>query len=415
MKIIKFTAENVKRLKAVEITPDGTIQVVAGRNAQGKSSVLDAIWLALGGGAAARATARPIRDGEDTASVTLDLGDLVVTRTWKGDKTTLTVKSADGAKFSSPQAVLDGLVGRLSFDPLEFTRRTPAEQRDALLSLVDLPFDPKAVDAQRVKLYDDRTEIGRKRKALGSVPSPNNALPVDETSASELLTEIRTARNVERQEVNDRAAVGFLVSATEQKSTRIADLTKQIAELTAELKTDAKRIEKATAAIVVAPEGYAEELEARLTTIEESNEAIRANNRAREIKHEDAALHEQYCAVTDEIDELDRSKAEGLAAAVFPVEGLGFDESGVTYKGIPFSQASSAEQIQVSLAMAMSLNPRLRVIRIMDGSLLDADSLALISTAATDADYQVWIERVGDGGEGGVVIEDGEIEAGGPS
>ena len=85
MKIIRLTAENVKRLRAVEITPDGTLQVVTGRNAQGKSSVLDAIWLALGGGTAARDTPRPVRDGEERASVTLDLGDLTVTRTWRGD------------------------------------------------------------------------------------------------------------------------------------------------------------------------------------------------------------------------------------------------------------------------------------------------------------------------------------------
>ena len=42
MKIIELQAENVKRLKAVDITPDGTLQVIGGRNAQGKSSVLDA-------------------------------------------------------------------------------------------------------------------------------------------------------------------------------------------------------------------------------------------------------------------------------------------------------------------------------------------------------------------------------------
>jgi DNA polymerase III epsilon subunit-like protein len=50
MKIVKLTAENVKRLRAVEITPDDTVQIVTGRNAQGKTSVLDAIWLALCGG-----------------------------------------------------------------------------------------------------------------------------------------------------------------------------------------------------------------------------------------------------------------------------------------------------------------------------------------------------------------------------
>lgn len=54
MKIIRLDAANVKRLKAVEITPDGTLQVVTGANGAGKSSVLDAIWLALGGGPASR-------------------------------------------------------------------------------------------------------------------------------------------------------------------------------------------------------------------------------------------------------------------------------------------------------------------------------------------------------------------------
>ena len=82
MKIIELRAENVKRLKAVGIHPDGTLQVIGGRNAQGKSSVLDAIWLALGGGKAGKSTSVPIRDGEDKASVTLDLGDLIVTGSW---------------------------------------------------------------------------------------------------------------------------------------------------------------------------------------------------------------------------------------------------------------------------------------------------------------------------------------------
>ena len=91
------------------------------------------------------------------------------------------------------------------------------------------------------------------------------------------------------------------------------------------------------------------------------------------------------------------------------MDGLGFDEDGVTYQGVPFSQASAAEQIRVSLAMAMALNPKLRVIRILDGSLLDADNLALIAEMATVSDYQVWIERVGDGDGIGVVIDDGAV------
>ena len=405
MKIIKFSAENVKRLKAVEITPDGTMQIVAGRNAQGKSFVLDAIWLALGGGPAARATSRPIRDGEESASVTLDLGDLIVTRTWKGDKTSLTVKGKDGAKYSSPQSMLDGLVGRLSFDPLEFTRLSSTEQRDALLALVELPFKPAELDAKRTKLYDDRTEIGRQSKALGDVPTVDKALPEAETSASALLAEIRAAQEVER--VN-AAQVTELEKLADEHAQIEMDQSR-LAERAAKLKSSIAA-QKARVDSLKAPADTAA-LESSLTTIEDTNAAIRANNEARKRAAIKAELADDYTTITKRIDALDKTKADGLAKAKFPVDGLGFDDGGVTYQGVPFSQASSAEQIRVSLAMAMSLNPTLRVVRIMDGSLLDADSLALIAEMAAEADYQLWLEMVSDAAGTGIVIEDGMVQS----
>ncbi|MBK9027868.1 MAG: AAA family ATPase [Propionivibrio sp.] len=397
MKIIKLTAENVKRLRAVEITPDGTVQVITGRNAQGKTSVLDAIWLALGGGAASRETVRPIRDGEDHASVTLDLGDLTVTRTWTGDKTSLSVKAADGAKYSSPQGVLDSLVGRLSFDPLEFTRLSGRDQVSALLDIVSLDVDLDDLARQRQTAYDQRTEIGRQGKAIGDIPTPTPA-PDAEASAGDLIAKIREA--------------GALIERQQNEQRRVQEARVQVADLTAALQawkdTLAKR-EAAVAAHVAAPDVAA--MEAELDSLEETNRAVRANADIAQRVARREALRAEYDALTARIDGLDKTKADALAQAQFPVDGLGFDEHGVTYQGVPFSQASSAEQIRVSLAMAMSLNPRLRVIRILDGSLLDADNLALISEMAAAQDYQVWIERVADGTRRGVVIEDGAVSA----
>lgn len=78
MKIIKFTANNIKRLGAVEITPQGNVVKITGKNAAGKSSVLDAIFWALGGKGVM--PSKPIRAGAESAQVTLDLGDMMVTR-----------------------------------------------------------------------------------------------------------------------------------------------------------------------------------------------------------------------------------------------------------------------------------------------------------------------------------------------
>jgi hypothetical protein len=62
------------------------------------------------------------------------------------------------------------------------------------------------------------------------------------------------------------------------------------------------------------------------------------------------------------------------------------------------------------LAIAMASNPKLRVIRIKDGSLLDDDALALVAQTAEQHDYQVLMERVGTGDPGAIIIEDGQVK-----
>ena len=62
MRVLSLVAENFKRLHAVELTLEAGVFVIAGRNAQGKSSILDAFWAALGGADAAPGV--PVRQGE---------------------------------------------------------------------------------------------------------------------------------------------------------------------------------------------------------------------------------------------------------------------------------------------------------------------------------------------------------------
>jgi len=48
MKIIKLQAENIKKIKAIEITPDSSIIQITGANAQGKALILQGQQLSLG-------------------------------------------------------------------------------------------------------------------------------------------------------------------------------------------------------------------------------------------------------------------------------------------------------------------------------------------------------------------------------
>ena len=410
MKIIELQAENVKRLRAVEIRPDGTLQVIGGRNAQGKSSVLDAIWLALGGGKAAKETTLPIRDGEERASVRLDLGDLVITRSWTRKGTSLKVTNAEGASYSSPQGMLDALVGRLSFDPLEFTRLSAKDQREALLGLVDLGIDIDELARQRAVFFAERSEVGRRGKAIGDVHVDDD-LPVEETSAQDIIRQIREAEAQNRQADDAMSDYEATTREVEQMEARVDTLRQQLTDAEGSLYAASQRKEMKLKAMQKFVKVDVSPLEDELEGVEELNQKIRANNWARKQAEHKDDMRRDYELLTEKIRKLDEHKEKALAASAFPVAGLGFDDAGVTYNGVPFSQASSAEQIRVSVAMAMAMNPKLRVLRIKDGSLLDDDAMTALREQVAENDFQLWIERVGDADEGAVIISDGEVAA----
>jgi DNA repair exonuclease SbcCD ATPase subunit len=423
MKIVSLQAENIKRLRAVRIEPDGNVVVVSGANAQGKSSVLDSIFLALGGRQALQAIEEPVRQGQAEAVATVDLGDFTVTRTWKNGKTEVKVLSPNGGKYPSPQTFLDGLLGSLTFDPLAFVGMKPKEQLDTLLGLVKLDIDPLDIDRQKAGLFDTRTEIGRARDQYkGQLAGLEMVVPSApaEVSASALVEEYQEA-----QAMHNAYGAAFAASRDADALIGIARERVVIAQA---------NLEAAQAALLVAEENVTrhtedaasrrvqldelethlpdlDEIKGRLDGLEESNRVIRDELQAAARWHDVNVAHEEhaarYAALTDQIKALEQTKANALAAAKFPIEGLSFDEHGVTYQGVPFSQASSAEQLRVSVAMSAAMSPDIRIGLIRDGSLLDTTNLALIGEIADEQDFQLWIERVD--GTVGFVIEDGAL------
>ena len=160
--IVRLEAANVKRLKAVRVTPTGALVVVAGRNAQGKSSVLDSVMYALAGKRAI--PDRPVRDGADKAVIEIETEALIIKRTiTAAGGGQLTISRKPGVTVPKPQTVLDQLTGELSFDPLAFTRLDRRAQAERLRQLAGL--DTAQIDADREAAYNTRTEVNRELKA----------------------------------------------------------------------------------------------------------------------------------------------------------------------------------------------------------------------------------------------------------
>ena len=417
MKIIQLQAENIKRLKAVQISPKDDVVVISGKNENGKSSVIDSIWLALQYRAAVKSSPQPLRRGESKGSVTLDLGEYIVTRRFTEADSTLEIRTPDGNKVSSPQKLLDGMIGDLSFDPWEFSRKSEQEQRtmlsDLLFKITDGKLDLANFDARKQAAYDARTDANREKKQLSSLLA-NLRPPTDQDPAEELSSLDLTTSITEGMAINQR--IKDLQAENERAAKASADALREIERLQTLVGNAAMVIEANTAELGKTDVVDVAFLQSQLKDIENNNRRAREVIEYRKLRTALEGVDANITSLNAKMELIEIEKAEALESAPLPVKGFTVNAEGVRIinddgTDVPFCQASAARRLKISLAIAMAANPTLRVIRIADGSLLDDESMAIVRDMATDKDFQVWIEYASRNSDDrmGVYIEDGKV------
>lgn len=422
-RIVRLEAEDVLRLKAVTIEPSGQVVTLGGDNGQGKTSVLRCIEMALAG--AGSIPRKPIRNGASKGRIVVDLGDLIVKRTFTEKGTALSVESKDGAKYPSPQSILDGLVGRLSFDPLAFKAMDPRDQRETLRKLVGLDFG--SIEDKRRSAFDRRTDINRvvkQREARLAGRVKHEDAPETEVSVTALMDELKRREQVNATNEGVRNQYADAVEECSETEQSIIHLKRDIEELEGQLKIKRETLAmkedelrqgglSATALranVDALVDANLDEVKTQIAGSQDQNRKVRENAA---LATEQAALKEDQTAaekLTAEIEDCDRSKTELLAEAKWPIEGLAFDDAGVTLSGIPFEQLSEAEAIRVSCAMGLAMHPRLRVMLIRNAPYLDERTLELISRIAAENEAQFWLEQGGSGKACSVILSDGAVK-----
>ena len=440
MKIVKLHSENIKRLKAVEVNPgDNSLVIVGGVNDAGKSSVLDSIFYALGGGAAI--PEEPIRRGESQAKIEVDLGSYVVTRkfwrdritdtgsdqteVWGPTKSSLVIRSKDNAVYSSPQAMLDKILTNLSFDPLEFARMKPQLQLAGLKELVQL--DTSDIDKSRAEAFEKRTE---KKREHTSALAVLNRMPSDESfgfevkPATAITDELQKADHLRQVAEAARQRYETAVTRRTELQNGLDIARKKVTELQKALHQAEQNVELVYSMLQAhnnTMPALDQEFEATRLAVPDVNainnklqETINFNRRVEEnLAHRDQVakcveLGEHVENLNKLIADLDARREKRLAETKFPIEGLSFGEAGVLFNGLPFEQASTSQRIKVSAAIGLALNPELKILLVRDGNALDDHSLQQLGELAEAAGAQVWLEYVTAHDEGvTVMIEDG--------
>ena len=410
VKITALEAENVKRIKAVALTPSPTgLTIVGGNNNQGKTSVLDALAWALGGDRFRPDAAQ--RDGAVApAHLKVKLSNGVVVER-KGKNASLTVTDPTGRR--SGQQLLNAFVEPLALDLPRFMDATDKEKADILLRIIGIGAELHTRDMEIKALYDKRTftgQLAQQKKHFAEELISYPEAPDEPVSASDLIRQQQDilAHNGENQ--RKRSQLAQLTDLLERQKKVVADLEFQ-------LSTERQRLDTMQADVKIAQTAAADlqdestaELEASIRDIEETNRKVRANLEKSRAEDEAVQYDSEYKRLTEQIAQKRADRMALLNGADLPLRGLSVEDGALTYKGKHWRDMSGSDQLRVAAAIVRRLNPDCGFVLLDKLEQMDMTTLQEFSAWLEAEGLQAIATRVSTGSECQIIIEDGMVK-----
>lgn len=377
--IASLEVENVTKIKAVAIKPERAgLTVIGGRNAQGKTSVLDAICWALGG--KRYEPDRPRRDGSvSDPHLRVELSNGIVAER-SGKNGTLKVTDPSGARAG--QALLDGFMESFALDVSEAAL---AEQR--------------RVTGQLARQY---------AAAADAMPYHCDA-PDEPVDISEIMAAQREA--YEHNACNERVRREAQM-ALDKAASAEADVSRLRAELEsaevalAEARERRDALAEQAAGLADVDTGPMAEQAQRA---EEVNAKVRANRAKADAKADAERRQGEYDRLTEQIEQVRKDRVRLLEGADMPLEGLSVEGGALTYQGDSWGSMSASMQLMVATAVVRKINPACGFVLVDKLEQMDAETLAEFARWCEGEGLQVIGTRVSTGDECTVVIEDGTV------
>jgi hypothetical protein len=442
LRIKRLKLENFKRIKLVDITPDGDVVTLAGDNGQGKSSVLDGIeWLFRGKKAQPE---EPIRKGQKQARAVGELSDaegkavLKVERITKAGSESVRVRWANETRDAQrPQSLLDTFYGMIALRPLRLAGMSSKQLGEELRKLTGC--DTADLDRDYAKLYAERTEKGRHKdiatKRLQSTVEPDAKpklphpeVPAEPIAIGALVLEQEILRSQRAQNDEQRNQTALTRIALVRAADEMAAAQERVTQANLDLSIARDKHSRLTEEVTLLAERDTQLVDpdemavrAEIAGADDVNRKVAENNMAHsqweharteyaELERAADELRGEYEAMTEQLRLLEHEKGARVASHKMPIDGLSFAADGsATYRDLPLEQASEAERYRVFTAIAAAQNPRLRVLLLENAALLDSKSRRLFAELAQQYGAQCWEEQIDTTIPGAIVLEDGEV------
>lgn len=403
MKIQKLEVQNIKGIQNIEVHADPDLNEISGDNGEGKSSLLDSILYAIGGGK--NIDDHALRNGQKKGEITIDVGDFVIKRTFTEKGSYLKVQNVDGKMMN--QGDLDGFFDIIAFDPLRFANSKTNEQKEMLFSLMS------AADKQKVghytksveELAQDRTLKGREKKNFSEVELPEDVERVD---VGDLLKQIDEIANGNKKSDQYNIKVNENLQNVDEINTKIEDMKNEINALEKEKQQSVEWLkDNGKVPLDLQGDKYQKE---KLANAEEINRKADEYDRILKSNKQGEVLAIEYDKLTERIKKGKLAIQDIYKNGSLPFKEVLIEDDQVTFRGKDIKNLSSAEKIKLSTGIAVAMNPDLKIIIIKDGALLDKKSFNVLKKFVADKGFQLWIETVGEGNsDNAIIIKEGLI------
>lgn len=370
MKLTKIKIKNLFGIKEYEA--DGQSVELSGRNGAGKTSVIDAIRLAL--------TNRSdreyiVRDGETEGEILIETDNgLRIDRKIRTNQADYKSVKKDGHEVGSPETFLKDIFTPLQLSPVEFMAMDRKKQNAIILDMIDYPWDMNKI-----------------REWFGEIPSwvsyDQNILQVLHDIQSENGEYFQSRQDINRDIRNKRAFIEDIADAIpagydaeKWETENVGELYREIEKIRKENETveKAKRMLESRSNKMRAFEA---DREIELSAIEKE-----FTRRETNLKEQIASLEEQIRSCKKELAGLNEKKQDkiSLAEQTYKTNVAKYDAELAQYEEYADKEVKSTAELTEKAEYAEEMKGHLNEYRRMENLQSEVEKLAAESKALTD-------------------------------